>query len=457
MSKGAAMIPDEEKRQELFARVWERPMVEVAKEMGISDVALAKRCKNLQVPTPPRGYWARVRAGQSLKRPPLKAFVEELWNARRELPAGQVQLSELQSEFLHRALDELGRTGVDVSACDCSKNLVRKIDPGLAADVIVCVQRKFLTWIPAEELTDRKAQGAIHSVGKLMAKLMPLARRQILLLKKADEGRYSSSDISVLVRVTPDLLTDISRLLSMVRENQLDYIAKAIPGSAHAWSSRYAYSLPGSAATVTQLCISQNEMWFHGVSRTVNRTDEFVSERIRISNLVPEDLLEPEFYELSDRVPWSVLKSFEARISAIEFADGLHSTISNSLYSIEDSAADDTLGLVEKLWFGTEGGGVFASHKGLVDDLGETLETWEEAIDQEKARLVKDVLGVGVGDDVSFTKDGKLVKMRTRRTGLNVEEKEVSFSLSGLRYNQDGLIGKRDEWLHISAPRRSWR
>src|SRR5207249_6496245 len=36
-----------------------------------SDVALAKLCRRHQVPLPPRGYWARIRAGQHPKRPPL--------------------------------------------------------------------------------------------------------------------------------------------------------------------------------------------------------------------------------------------------------------------------------------------------------------------------------------------------------------------------------------------------
>ena len=45
------MLLDEE-RQRLFIMVWERPTQEVARELGISDVALAKRCKKLQVQNP---------------------------------------------------------------------------------------------------------------------------------------------------------------------------------------------------------------------------------------------------------------------------------------------------------------------------------------------------------------------------------------------------------------------
>lgn len=41
-------------RKELFALVWENPATEVAKDLGISDVALQKLCRRLQVPIPPR-------------------------------------------------------------------------------------------------------------------------------------------------------------------------------------------------------------------------------------------------------------------------------------------------------------------------------------------------------------------------------------------------------------------
>lgn len=68
----------EEERQGLFAMVWERPATEVAKELGISDVALSKRCRRLQVPKPPRGYWARIATGQTPRWPPLPAYRAEI-------------------------------------------------------------------------------------------------------------------------------------------------------------------------------------------------------------------------------------------------------------------------------------------------------------------------------------------------------------------------------------------
>jgi hypothetical protein len=58
-------------RQDLYDLVWSKPMVEVAKSVGISAVALGKRCRAVDIPVPPRGYWARVAAGQAPYQPKL--------------------------------------------------------------------------------------------------------------------------------------------------------------------------------------------------------------------------------------------------------------------------------------------------------------------------------------------------------------------------------------------------
>jgi hypothetical protein len=58
-------------REDLYELAWSKPLRELAKDFGISDVALAKRCRRLGIPVPGRGYWARIDAGQSPYRPKL--------------------------------------------------------------------------------------------------------------------------------------------------------------------------------------------------------------------------------------------------------------------------------------------------------------------------------------------------------------------------------------------------
>lgn len=58
-------------REELYEKVWSEPMSILCKQLGLSDVGLAKMCKRLRVPRPWRGYWARKAAGQKVNRTPL--------------------------------------------------------------------------------------------------------------------------------------------------------------------------------------------------------------------------------------------------------------------------------------------------------------------------------------------------------------------------------------------------
>jgi hypothetical protein len=60
------------KRSELYEQVWSEAMQNVAKRYGVTGTALAKMCRKLHVPYPGRGYWARITAGQKVKRPALR-------------------------------------------------------------------------------------------------------------------------------------------------------------------------------------------------------------------------------------------------------------------------------------------------------------------------------------------------------------------------------------------------
>ena len=78
-------------RDKLYKQVWVRPVQQVAKTYGLSDVRLGKVCRALQIPIPPRGYWARVRSGRPMKRPPLPklgkpSFTQPIPTLRTEYP-----------------------------------------------------------------------------------------------------------------------------------------------------------------------------------------------------------------------------------------------------------------------------------------------------------------------------------------------------------------------------------
>lgn len=58
-------------REELYDLVWSTPMIRVAERFDVSGSYLARVCKELRVPRPERGYWAKLAVGKAPNRPTL--------------------------------------------------------------------------------------------------------------------------------------------------------------------------------------------------------------------------------------------------------------------------------------------------------------------------------------------------------------------------------------------------
>jgi hypothetical protein len=57
--------------EELYRQVWATPMSRLGMQYGISGNGLKKICDRLNVSYPPRGYWAKLGAGKSVRQTPL--------------------------------------------------------------------------------------------------------------------------------------------------------------------------------------------------------------------------------------------------------------------------------------------------------------------------------------------------------------------------------------------------
>lgn len=69
-------------REELYEHVWTTPIQLLSEALGLSDIGLAKTCRQMEVPKPGRGYWARLDAGQSVEKiqlPPPSAEAVRKW------------------------------------------------------------------------------------------------------------------------------------------------------------------------------------------------------------------------------------------------------------------------------------------------------------------------------------------------------------------------------------------
>lgn len=58
-------------RKEAFKLAWSAPMRDLATRFGLSDVGLKKALMRLDIPTPPQGYWNKVKAGKTVAQPRL--------------------------------------------------------------------------------------------------------------------------------------------------------------------------------------------------------------------------------------------------------------------------------------------------------------------------------------------------------------------------------------------------
>ncbi|NKJ90568.1 hypothetical protein GFM14_02920 [Rhizobium leguminosarum bv. viciae] len=80
-------------REELHELVWSTPMQQLAQLYGISDRGLAKTCERHLVPVPPRGFWAKLEAGQPVKKTALRAVENNALHTVR-IGFAQQRLSE---------------------------------------------------------------------------------------------------------------------------------------------------------------------------------------------------------------------------------------------------------------------------------------------------------------------------------------------------------------------------
>jgi hypothetical protein len=86
-------------REELYRRIWERPMRDVAAELGISDVGLKKTCRRAGIPTPPQGYhlMSEEETKKRLRIPLPKAISRQSADLVFRVPDKEVASAEKQA------------------------------------------------------------------------------------------------------------------------------------------------------------------------------------------------------------------------------------------------------------------------------------------------------------------------------------------------------------------------
>ncbi|MET0047715.1 MAG: hypothetical protein ABW066_08025 [Sedimenticola sp.] len=386
----------EEERQRIFTMVWERPATDVAKELGISDVALGKMCRQLQVPKPPRGYWAKIESGKKLRRPPLPAYRAELKERLRKESRSRtpIRLSKLQLEFLKFTLNELAANDIDTSSCELAYDGIRSVNPELAAQILILLQRRYEKWV-AERTTARSINGAITSIGNLVDKLIPHARAQLLLFHRRSEDRNTraSNGPTISLRANQDFLVRITNLAHIARTSGLVYVVADMSALEHAWSVKHIYSPRAYSKAKTELCVSSNEVWIRADLNDDWYRDRFETVRLSLRDICPIELLPTNECKLPPKIRMSSIKRYAERLDALKKAEAIYDSLVNSTYDMNRTVPDEKLALFDRLWFTRGTNGPLTSARQAWHKIESDLEHWEQELEVESASLCRDVLG----------------------------------------------------------------
>ncbi|MFN3524246.1 MAG: TetR/AcrR family transcriptional regulator [Phenylobacterium sp.] len=177
--------PSSLSRRELYDRVWARPLAEVAADMGLSRTGLAKMCERLQVPCPPRGYWARRRRGEAGPPPALTTPPGPAAPGRRRRLEGD----ERRAQLMDAAAALIGREGIHAATlkrvardCGVSEALAQAYF-GRQADLLVALARRELETVrSAQESEIAAAHGPAERLARsTSAYLRQVERRGALL------------------------------------------------------------------------------------------------------------------------------------------------------------------------------------------------------------------------------------------------------------------------------------
>ncbi|KZY74479.1 hypothetical protein A3740_16430 [Oleiphilus sp. HI0068] len=99
-------------REELYEKVWSKPITKIAADYGVSDSMIIKICKKLGVLRPGAGHWAKVAAGKKVRKLPLgklpKHCQEEycLTNYEQHKKVSDQKVKELQHPLVQQELTD---------------------------------------------------------------------------------------------------------------------------------------------------------------------------------------------------------------------------------------------------------------------------------------------------------------------------------------------------------------
>jgi len=111
-------------RKELYDLVWSEPMTSVCKRFGLTDNGLRKHCVSMNIPTPPVGYWAKLKHGHKTEILPLP---EEYTEKKQFVNLSEEDTSEKEEIDLTPPVNRLKERELEISKGDTSCFVVPEV------------------------------------------------------------------------------------------------------------------------------------------------------------------------------------------------------------------------------------------------------------------------------------------------------------------------------------------
>ncbi len=190
-------------REALFEKVWSMSGVKLAEALGVSDVAIAKRCRKLNVPRPPRGHWAKVEAGHQPKRPPLPPFLEAAASEKMKRAAARRTNMPADPDAVHPLSEEFLRA-VESAKLSYDKKRVHLKERAL----------------PEADISKDLAPQAARAFNMLLQSLEPLGIKFGKSLSKYEGGRFRLGNDRMQFKIEEDL---VEKPADVVRRRRFTY------------------------------------------------------------------------------------------------------------------------------------------------------------------------------------------------------------------------------------------
>jgi len=104
-------------RKELYDLVWAEPITAISKRFGLSDNGLRKHCVSMNIPTPPVGYWAKLKHGHRTEVLPLP---KNYTGKKQYVDLSEKTTSEMEEIELTPPVNRLKEREIEISNGDTS-------------------------------------------------------------------------------------------------------------------------------------------------------------------------------------------------------------------------------------------------------------------------------------------------------------------------------------------------